>query len=185
MWGAELSAGGRDRVSSLAPSSLRRPPPGRARRKLTAHSSLLPRPERRCWRPFLLGPWDSGTLSPAGSPRAWMSLDLAQPSSLPLNPCLEVGSGTRERRTELGWPEELALVSSWTTSPCPHPDSQSLKRLDFPRMGVSRRGASGYPAYCQGSLRAGCLISLENGSAALIMNSIIEYIAFVPFFTGR
>lgn len=111
-----------------------------------------------------------------------MSLDLAQPSSLPLNPCLEVGLGTRERRTELGWPEELVLVSSWTTSPCPHPDSQSLKRLAFPRMGVSRRGASGCPAHCQGSLRAGCLISLENGSAALIMNSIIEYIAFVLFF---
>lgn len=37
-----------------------------------------------------------------------MSLDLAQPSSLPLNPCLEAGPGAGERRTELGWPEELA-----------------------------------------------------------------------------
>lgn len=34
---------------------------------------------------------------------------------------------------------------------------------------------------CQGRSRAGLLVSLEKGSAALIMNSIIEYIAFVPF----
>lgn len=104
------------------------------------HSSLLPRPERRCWRPFRLGPWDSGTLSPAGSPRAWMSLDLARPSSLPLNPCLEAGLGARERRTELGWPEELALVSSWATSPGPHPDSQVLKDWLFREWGCREWG---------------------------------------------
>lgn len=34
---------------------------------------------------------------------------------------------------------------------------------------------------CQGSSRAGLLVSSEKGSVALIMNSIIEYIAFVPF----
>lgn len=36
--------------------------------------------------------------------------------------------------------------------------------------------------HCQGSIRAGLLVSLEKSSVALIMNSIIEYIAFVPFF---
>lgn len=33
----------------------------------------------------------------------------------------------------------------------------------------------------QGSGRAGLLVSLEKDSVALIMNSIIEYLAFVPF----
>lgn len=69
-----------------------------------------------------------------------MSLDLAQPSELPHNPCLEVGPGARERRTELGWPEELALGSSWTTSPCPHPDSQVLKDWLYREWGCREGG---------------------------------------------
>lgn len=58
VWGAELSAGGRDRVSSLAPASLRRPPPGRARRKLTAPSLFSPPPPRT----QVLAPVPLGTL---------------------------------------------------------------------------------------------------------------------------
>lgn len=49
-----------------------------------------------------------------------------------------------------------------------------------------REGCGGYEwlpcTLCQGSIRAGLLVSLEKSSVALIMNSIIEYIAFVPFF---
>lgn len=73
-----------------------RPPPRRARRKLTAPwSSFLPRPERRCWRWFRLGPWDP--LRPEVLGHGWaptLSCPLDFPKSLPRG-----WTCARERRT--------------------------------------------------------------------------------------
>lgn len=103
-----------------------RPPPRLSGRKLTTHwSSLLPRPERRCWRPFLLGPRDPG-------PQDSLWLEAPEHGWAPASPCpfdfpkpLLRGWTWRlgAKDCELGWPKEpeLALGTSWATSPSPTP----------------------------------------------------------------
>lgn len=123
--------------------------------------------------------WDPPRPSPAGSPRAWMGPNLALPTSLPRTPLSRAWTwrpGAKD--CELGWPEEpeLAQVTSWASSPCPH---YTLKVFRLFPWGVGVRvGTPQSPP----RRRQGWSPGLPGAAVSLIMNSIIEYIAFVLFY---
>lgn len=94
-WGTELSAGGRDQVSSLAPTSLRTAPASARSAETDCSLVFFPPPPRT----QVLAPVRPGTpgTSPAGSQTAWMGPNFALPTSP--NPFLEAEPGALERRT--------------------------------------------------------------------------------------
>lgn len=122
--GAELSAGGRDQVSSPAPASLRAAPASAAQRKLTA-PRLLSSPAQNAGA-GTRSAWDPGTLD--GRKPQGMDGPQPRPAHLTsLKPLVKAGPGARERRTvNLGGLKspEPALGTSWanvTQAPPPRP----------------------------------------------------------------
>lgn len=117
-WGAELSAGGRDQVSSLAPASLRT---ASSARSAEIDGSLVffpPPPRTQVLAPVRLGPRDP--LQPEARGHGWAPTSpcpLDFPKPLPRGWTWRPGA----KDCELGWPKEpeLALGTSWATSPSP------------------------------------------------------------------
>lgn len=106
-----------------------RPPPRRARRKLMAPwSSFLPRPERRCWRPFRLGPRDP--LRPEARGHGWAPTSPC-PVDFPKPPPRGWTWRPGAEDCELGWPKRARASSGHQlgniSQPPPHP--QVLKTV--------------------------------------------------------
>jgi hypothetical protein len=117
--GAELSAGGGVRVSSLAPASLRTASAWARSAETDGSLVFFPPPPRT----QVLAPVPPGTLSgrkPEGmdEPQPHPA-HFTSPNLLPRGWTWRPGA----KDCELGWPEEpeLALVTSWAASPFPHP----------------------------------------------------------------